>query len=239
MFLLGVITNTGAIILGALIGLVLGKISEQMKTTVLQALGIFIIVLGISMGISGLNNSVVVILSLVIGSIIGTGLKTEQRLEALGKWVESKTTSKFGKVSEAFVFSSLIYCIGSMAILGAIQGGAYGNNEVLYTKSMLDGFTAIIFTSVMGPGVILAAIPVFIYEGIIATVAHLFSSSLNSPVIISEITSVGGIMIVAIGINILEIRKIQIANMLPGLFVAPILQWVVTSKDQLLHIFIH
>ena len=210
-----------------------------MRVAVLQGLGLFVITLGLSMAMTGLKNPLIIVISLVVGTVIGVWWHIENKIELLGDWIENKTKGKYGKLSEAFVFASLIFGVGSMAIVGAIQSGVSDSNSILYTKSMLDGFSAIIFSSAMGPGVALSAIPILIYEGGIATLAHLFSSKMSSPIIISDITAVGGLLIAGIGINILEIKKIQIANMLPSLVVVALIQWVLIHGQGILNAIIH
>ena len=239
VFLLGTIANTLAIILGSIIGLILGRIPDRMRIAVLQGLGLFVVTLGLSMALGGLKNPLITIISMVIGTVLGAWWHIEKKIETLGDWIETKTKGKYGKLSEAFVFASLIFGVGSMAIVGAIQSGVSGINSILYTKSMLDGFSAIVFTSAMGPGVAISAIPILIYEGGIATLAHVFSSRLDSPVIIADITAVGGLLIAGIGINILEIKKIQIANMLPSLIVVAIIQWFLLHGQGVLSAILH
>ncbi len=239
MFLIGTLANTSAIIIGSIIGLMLRKIPDRMRVAVLQGLGLFVITLGLSMAMTGLKNPLIIVISLVVGTVIGVWWHIENKIELLGDWIENKTKGKYGKLSEAFVFASLIFGVGSMAIVGAIQSGVSDSNSILYTKSMLDGFSAIIFSSAMGPGVALSAIPILIYEGGIATLAHLFSSKMSSPIIISDITAVGGLLIAGIGINILEIKKIQIANMLPSLVVVALIQWVLIHGQGILNAIIH
>ena len=239
MFLVGTLANTFAIIIGSILGLMLRKISDRMRVAVLQGLGLFVITLGLSMAMTGLKNPLIIVISLVVGTVIGVWWHIENKIELLGDWIENKTKGKYGKLSEAFVFASLIFGVGSMAIVGAIQSGVSDSNSILYTKSMLDGFSAIIFSSAMGPGVALSAIPILIYEGGIATLAHLFSSKMSSPIIISDITAVGGLLIAGIGINILEIKKIQIANMLPSLVVVALIQWVLIHGQGILNAIIH
>ncbi len=239
MFLVGTLANTFAIIIGSIIGLMLRKISDRMRVAVLQGLGLFVVTLGLSMAMTGLKNPLIIVISLVVGTVIGEWWHIENKIELLGDWIENKTKGKYGKLSEAFVFASLIFGVGSMAIVGAIQSGVSDSNSILYTKSMLDGFSAIIFSSAMGPGVALSAIPILLYEGGIATLAHIFSSKLDSPIIISDITAVGGLLIAGIGINILELKKIQIANMLPSLVVVALIQWILMHGQGILNLIIH
>jgi len=219
--MLGTLVNSGAIILGGMIGLFFGKaLSEKMKGTLIQGIGLAVLMIGITMAIKT-NNPLIVIASLVIGGIIGEIIDIEERLKNLGQWLESKFTKgkKGGRFTQAFVTTSLIYCVGAMAIMGALESGLKGNNSILYAKSMLDGITAIVFSSSMGFGVLASAIPVAIYQGGIALSAGLLKDILSQPVI-TEMTATGGLLIVGIGINMLELKEIHVGNLLPAIFVA-------------------
>lgn len=225
MVLLGVIVNTLAIILGACLGQVFHRINEQMKTTVIQVLGLAVIFLGIEMAFSG-SNFVLILFSLVIGAILGEWLHLEDKLESLGRWLEQKVGQHKGNIAKAFVTTTLIYCVGAMAVVGALNSGLRLDHDVLYTKSLLDGFTAIIFSSTLGIGVIFSAIPVFIYQGALALAAtqiNMFFTSDLINLIINDLTATGGILIMAIGFNMLELTKIKVGNLLPALVVAIVL----------------
>lgn len=239
MFLIGTAVNTISIIVGTLIGSLFSSIPERLKTTVMQGVGLFVVALGLSMALSGISDTLYIVFAVVIGSILGAWWNIEERLQRMGQVVEGKLGRSSGRLAEAFVFASLVYCVGSMAVVGAIQSGMNGQNTILYTKSVLDGFSAIVFTSTMGIGVGLAAIPVFLYEGLIALLAYLFGSALHSPILITDMTSVGGILIMAIGINVLEIKKLQVGNMLPAMAVVVILRWVGLHGAGVLHGIFH
>ncbi len=233
MILLGTLVNAVAIIIGALLGRLLSGIPEGMRQTVLQAIGLAVILLGLTMSF-GTKNFLLLIFSMVLGSILGEALKIETRLNQLGEWLERKMGgSKQGSIATGFVTATLVYCIGAMAVLGAMDSGLRNNHDILYTKSMLDGFSAIIFSSTMGIGVAFSAIPVFLYQGAIALLSTQIYSIVSKEMldaILVEVTAAGGLMITAIGINILEIRKINVANMLPALVVAavgvPLIKWI-------------
>lgn len=227
MVLLGTIVNAGTIILGSIIGLLLTRFPGKMKTTIMQGLGLAVLVIGGSMAFKAGDDILWVILSMVLGSVLGEWMGIDDKLDRVGQFAEKKMR-RFGngKVAEAFVFATLVYCIGAMSIVGALQSGLENNHTTLYTKSLLDGFSAIIFTSTMGIGVILSAIPVFLYQGAIALSAGWLSSILQEPVI-TIMTAAGGLLIMGIGFNVLEIKKINVANMLPAIFIAGILKWVI------------
>ncbi|MFC4768460.1 DUF554 domain-containing protein [Effusibacillus consociatus] len=225
MVLLGTLVNAAAILVGSVLGVIFQRIPEKMKQTIIQGLGLAVFIIGATMAFKAGDDLFWVILSLVAGAVIGELLDIEGKLESAGRFAERKM-SRFGqgKIAETFVFASLIYCVGAMAIVGSLESGLNSNHSVLYTKSILDGFSAIIFTSTMGVGVALSAIPVFFYQGLIALTADLMSDFLSQPVI-TVMSATGGILIMGIALNILEIKKINVGNLLPAIFIAGVLKW--------------
>ena len=216
--MLGTIVNSIAIILGALLGIIIKKgMKEKYKTTVMDGIGLSVVIIGIMGGIES-NNIILIIASIVVGSIVGEMIDIDSKLENLGQNMERKFGKGDSNFSKGFVTASLVYCIGAMAIVGALESGLTGNHETLFAKSILDGITAIIFSSTFGIGVAFAAIPVFIYQGIITLLANSAKDLLTTNVI-NEMSAVGGILILAIGINILGIKKIKVANMLPSIII--------------------
>jgi uncharacterized membrane protein YqgA involved in biofilm formation len=159
-----------------------------------------------------------VIISLALGAVMGEMLHIEDHLEATGRWIGGHL-GRFGEgVAQAFVTASLVYCVGAMAIVGALESGLAGNHQTLYAKSLLDGVTSIIFASTLGIGVIFSSVAVFIYQGAI-TLAAAYLKPFLTPAVVSQMSAVGGLLIVAIGLNILDIKKLRIGNMLPGVFI--------------------
>jgi uncharacterized membrane protein YqgA involved in biofilm formation len=229
MVLLGVIVNTVAIIMGALLGQIFTRIRQEYKETIIKAIGVAIVVLGLSMALKGASSSyfLIVLFSLVLGAVWGEWSELENKLEKVGHWIEKKVGKKSkGNIAKAFVTTTLLYCIGAMSVIGALDSGLRMDHNVLYTKSFLDGFTAIIFSSTLGIGVIFSAIPVFLYQATIAIGATFINQFLVPELIarvIEDITATGGIIIVAIGLNMLEITKIKVGNLLPALLVAILL----------------
>jgi len=219
--------NTVAIVFGGILGLLFGHtLPEKMKKTVIQGIGLSVLLIGGSMALQT-KNPLVVISSIVLGAILGEWIDIELRLQNMGQWLEGKfAKGKHGSgFTKAFVTTSLIYCVGAMAIMGSLESGLTGNNNILYAKSMLDGITAVVFASSMGIGVLVSAVPVLIYQGAITLGAGLLQGVL-SPQVIAEMSAVGGLLIVGIGINILEIKEIKVGNLLPGIFIAiPITLW--------------
>lgn len=228
--MLGTIVNTVTIIVGSMVGLFLkGGIPKKLDEAIMKALGLSVLYVGIS-GSLKCTETLLLILSLVIGVIIGECLDLDQALNQLGKFIEKKFkrySKSEGGIAEGFVAASLLFCVGSMAIVGAIQSGLEGNHETLFVKSMLDGITSVIYTSTMGIGVIFSAVAVFIYQGVI-TIASGFLGNLLIESQITNIGAIGSVLIIALGLNMLEITKIKVANFLPAIFI-PMLYYIVQS----------
>jgi uncharacterized membrane protein YqgA involved in biofilm formation len=235
VILLGTVVNAAAIIVGALIGRLLSGIPDTIRQTVMQGIGLAVVLLGLKMSFQT-ENILLLIVSIVLGSIVGELLGIEKGLNRVGHWLEEKLGGrKQGSIATGFVTTTLVYCIGAMAVLGAMDSGLRNNHDILFTKAMLDGFSAIIFTSTLGIGVLFSAVPVFVYQGAIALLSTQIYEWVSKPMldaILVELTAVGGLMIIAIGINILELRKINVANMLPALLIAavgvPFVSWLDT-----------
>lgn len=226
MFLLGTIVNGLLIVVGTLFGKLLHRIPEGMKTTVMYGISLSVMVLGLQMGFKS-ENFLIMIISLVAGAVIGEVLDLDGKLNSVGYWLENKIgTSGQGSISQGFVTATLIFVIGAMAIIGALDSGIRGDHDVLYTKAIIDGFTALILTTTLGIGVIFSAIPVVLYQGLIAAFAtqidRLIPTELMDSFII-ELTASGGVMIFAIGLNLAGLTKIKVANLLPGILVTAII----------------
>jgi uncharacterized membrane protein YqgA involved in biofilm formation len=216
--LLGTIVNSSTIIIGAIIGVIIKKgIPERINDTILKGLALGIMVYGISEGIKT-GNLIIVLASLVLGGIIGEIIDIDKKLENLGTFIEGKFKNKGGNISQAFVTTSLMYCIGAMAITGALQSGLQNDHTTLYAKSLIDFVVSIIFGSTLGIGVALSGISVFIYQGSITLLAALLKTLLQDPVI-REMTAIGGILIAGISLNMLGLTKIRLANLLPAVFI--------------------
>lgn len=222
MFLLGTLVNGLLIIIGTLLGKLFHRISEEMKYSVMHVIGLAVMVLGLQMGFKS-ENFLIVILSLVFGTVIGEYFKLENKLNTVGLWLENKLGSKSqGSISEGFVTATLIFVIGAMAIIGALDSGIRGDHDVLYTKAIIDGFTSLILTTTLGIGVIFSAIPVVLYQGTIAMFATQINSFIPQALMdsfILEMTATGGVMIFAIGLNLAGITKIRVANLLPSILI--------------------
>jgi uncharacterized membrane protein YqgA involved in biofilm formation len=214
----GTIVNVIAIVIGSIIGMAFKKgIPETYKETIMQGIGLSTLLIGFKMGFHA-NNELIVILSLVIGGLIGEGLKIDYRLNEFGDYLQKKVGNGEGDFVRGFVSASLLFCVGAMAILGSIESGLTGNHKVLFAKSTLDFVTSLIFSSSLGLGVLFSALPVFIYQGLITILASSIKGILIEQVV-SYMTATGGLLIVGIGINLLGIKKINAANLLPAIFI--------------------
>lgn len=223
--MLGTIVNTLAVIVGAAIGMVVKKgLSDKMSDTLMKGLGLCTLFLGISGSLEG-KNSLVLIVSMVVGTLIGEGIDLEEKINRLGDFLESKFKSKDGKkvsIAEGFVTASLLFCVGAMAIVGSLQSGLTGNHEMLFNKSVLDCVAAIIFASSLGLGVMFSAAFVFVYQGTITLLAQWVSPFLTDTVI-AEMTCVGSVIIMGLALNMLGITKLKVMNYVPAVFVPTIL----------------
>ncbi len=227
--MLGTIVNVIAIIIGSIIGVLLkGKLPEKFQKIVMQGISLAVILIGLQMalGISESKDILIVIFSLVLGGIIGELLRIEERLDSIGNLLKQRFSSDDSLFVEGFVQACLIYCVGAMAIMGAIQDGLNNDPSILFTKALLDGTSSIAFAATFGIGVMFSALPVFIYQGAITLLASWIQQILNGPVI-RELTATGGLLILAIGLNILGVSKIKVGNLLPSLFVAVIIAMLV------------
>lgn len=218
--MIGTIVNSIAIILGCIIGLFLkDRLPKRVGVILFQGIGLTTLMLGIQMAIQA-KEILMIILSMVLGGIIGEIIDIQKRLDGLGNHIKSIFKSQEGKdnFTEGFIAASLLYCIGSMAVIGAIEEGMTGNPDILLAKSALDGISSIVFTASLGIGVLFSAIPVFLYQGTITQIANL-TKNLITTNMINEMTAVGGILIIGLAFGILEIKKIKVANLLPSLLI--------------------
>lgn len=223
--MLGTIVNFFAIVIGSLLGLILkGGIPERISKTIMQGLSLCVIFIGISGAIKGTNFNLIII-SIVLGGLIGEIIDLDNILQKFGQKLENKFKNQKVKIAEGFVTGSLVFCVGSMAIVGALESGLTGNHKILFAKSMLDGVSSIIFASSLGFGVLFSSFSVLIYQGIITIAASLLKSILIESVIV-DMTAVGSLLIMGLGFNMLNITKIKVANLLPAVFIPIIYQLI-------------
>ncbi|MBO4852700.1 MAG: DUF554 domain-containing protein [Schwartzia sp.] len=216
----GALVNAAAILLGGVAGLLLrdGVSKGSCKKDIMQAMGLAIIIIAIKMALQS-QSGTVLIASLALGAVLGGRLDLDGHMERFAARITKNTGDRFGDVGKAFVSASMLYCVGAMGIVGALSDGLTGDASVLYTKAMLDGAASILFAASMGAGALLAAVPVLLYEGIITLGASSLSAFFTDAML-AEMNGVGGVLVLAIGLNMLEITDIRIANLLPALFVA-------------------
>ncbi len=225
--MLGVLVNTGTVLLGSTIGLLIkGGIPKKISDAVMLALGLCTVAIGIDGLVKG-GNIIILIISMVLGTFIGTLLKIDDGINTLA----DKITAKFSKgknersFSEGFVTACLVFCVGSMTIVGSLQSGLTGNNDLIFTKSLLDFISSMMLSVSLGIGVIFSSIFVFLFQGALV----LFSGFL-SPVLgeyeIAQISFVGSLMVLALGLNIMGITKLKVADYLPALVIAPLLCYI-------------
>jgi uncharacterized membrane protein YqgA involved in biofilm formation len=220
--LLGTVANVAAIVLGTLLGLLLRRRLPQRITTILtQGLGLVTALIGLQMVVAT-QNVLIVLVSIVVGGVVGELIQIEGRLDTFGTRLEKRFSRRRGTFAKAFVTSSLLYCVGPIAILGALQDGLRGDYSILLTKSGLDGIASVAFASTLGIGVLFSAIPVLAYQGSITIAASLLEPYLRTA-IVNEMTATGGLLILGIALNILRVTKIKVGNMLPAILVAAIL----------------
>lgn len=225
MVLWGSIVNAFAIVFGALLGSRV-KFADSIQRTIMHALSLAILLIGVSMGLET-TNILIPIAALVLGGIVGEKINIEGKIAQLARQMQEKTTkrsttSDSPDLVQGFLTATLVYCVGAMAIIGALNSGLNLDHQVLYAKSMLDGITAIFFAASFGKGVAFSAISVFLYQGGIAFLARFIAPILNQ-VVIQEITATGGIIIIGIGLNMLDLTRISVGNMLPSVIFAVIL----------------
>lgn len=217
--MIATIVNFFTILIGAAIGLLLKNgLSERYKETLMTALSLSVMLIGLKMAWQT-QNALIVVISMAVGAVIGEALKLEDYLNKFGEYLTMKLGKRFGNVGEGFVYASLVFCIGAMAIVGSLQAGLTGDGSTIYAKAMIDGAAAVVFSAAMGVGVALAAFPVLIYQGAITLGAGLLSGILSESAI-NELTAVGGLIVFAIGLSMIKIKTIRIASFLPAIPIA-------------------
>ena len=220
--MIGAIVNTLAAIVGGLLGSLLKKgIPERFADLVQKGLALCVLYIGIKGSLVG-TNTLVTILSLVLGAILGELLNIDGAIERLGAWAQRKLSKGGSRLGEGFVTASLLFCVGSMAVVGSLQSGLTGNHETIFTKSMLDFVSAIILASTLGLGVCLSGIFVLVYQGAIVLLAR-WAAPILSDYVVAEMSCAGSLLIVALGLNMLGITKLKVANLLPAMFLPIIL----------------
>ncbi|OPY08444.1 MAG: putative membrane protein YdfK [Syntrophaceae bacterium PtaB.Bin095] len=215
----GTLVNSGAILAGSLVGLAVGRhISERLKTIVMQALGLSVMLIGLQMALTG-KDIIMTIGCLLIGAVTGEVINIENWLERMAERLKARFRSDSSTFVQGFVSASLLYLTGAMMIVGSIQDGTVGDPHTLYVKSLLDGVASVALASSLGVGVAFSAVAVLIVQGAITLMAGqlLF---LRSPAVLDAVAATGGVLILAIGINLLDLKQIRVGNLLPAVFFA-------------------
>ena len=232
--MIGTLINTAAILVGSLAGILLRKgLPQRLRETVMQGLGLCVLIIGV-MGAIKTQDMMSMIMSVVIGGLIGAMVNIEKRLDQLGlkmqKLLAGNHDTGDNSFAKGFVTASLVYCVGAMAIVGSLESGLKGDNSTLIAKSALDGISSIVFASTMGPGVAMSALAVFLYQGSISLLAQWAAPLFTEP-LIAQMSAVGGLLIIGIGLNILFDKHLSVGNLLPAIFVPmlymPISEFVV------------
>jgi uncharacterized protein len=220
---IGSIINAMTVIAGSLIGiLVRRRLPERIKGIIFQAVGLATLVLGMHMTLQDAGNFLVLIFSLIFGGVIGEVVRLDERLEAFGEALKVRVNIKDARFTEGLVTAFLIFCVGSMTFVGALNEGLSGDRTLILSKSILDGFTSIVLASVYGIGVMMSALPLFLVQASLTLLAARFQTFFPE-IIISQLTAVGGVLILGIGLNLLEIKLIKTVNLLPALAVVIVL----------------
>lgn len=223
----GVIANTLAVIIGSTIGLLCKKgIPEKFTDAIMKGIALCTLYIGISGSLKG-ENTIVTIISIVLGAAIGTALDLDEKLNTLGSKLESRFSAngERGSVAKGFVTASLLFCIGAMTIVGSLTAGLTGDNQTLYTKSVLDFISAVMLTVSLGIGVMFSSLFVLLFQGSIALLAGVVSP-LFTEAGINETVCTGSLLIIGLGLNLLGVTKIKVANYLPAIFLTPIIIWL-------------
>ena len=217
--MIGTIINTALILIGTALGLLLRRgIPERVRTALMSAMGLATVLIGLKCAM-GTSDTLCVILCLAFGGALGSALNLELRLEQFGNWIEKRLGKgqEQGSIAKGFVTATLVYCVGAMAIVGSISSALQGDHSTLIAKGIIDGLTAIVFTSTLGIGVGLSAFSVLIYQGLISILA-MWVSPILTPQVITEMSAVGGLLIAAIGLNLIYDKHIPVGNLLPAIF---------------------
>lgn len=217
--MIATIVNCLAIIAGCLVGLIIkGGIPEKLSTNIMNGIALCVLYIGISGSLGG-ESTLITIISMALGALIGELIDIDKSLNKLGSFIQSKFSTKDEEdsIAKGFVYSSLLFCVGAMAVVGSLESGLTGNYETLFAKSVLDGISSVIFTASLGIGVIFSAVSVFLYQGIITLGASLLSGVLSESVV-GSMTAIGSLLIIGLGLNMLKATNIKVANLLPAMF---------------------
>jgi uncharacterized membrane protein YqgA involved in biofilm formation len=228
VFLSGTLLNAATVLIGGLIGTKLGaNLPERLRANVVGGLGMFTVILGVQSAIQT-QNVIILLFAILLGGLAGSALSLDARLRALGDALQRRFAARGGRVSEAFVTASIVFCVGPLTFLGAIQNGISGDAHLLVIKSVLDGFAALAFAASLGWGVLLSVTTILVYQGTLAAAASLFANAFTDPMI-REMSAAGGALVLGVGLRLLEIKDVQVADFLPAIVIAPAIVATLTS----------
>lgn len=222
--MIGVFVNVATVLLGSLVGLLFRKgIPERISRAMMLAIGLCTLYIGVDGALEG-SNTIVLILSMVFGTLVGTLLDLDDKINRVGQFIERKMKKEGEKTSiaEGFMTASLLFCVGAMTIVGSLNAGLTGDNTLIFTKSILDLISSCLLASTLGIGVMFAAVFVLLVQGGLVLLAGLLQNVLTDQALIAEITCAGSVMIIGLGLNILGITKLKVANFLPALLLVPL-----------------
>ena len=216
--MIGTLVNVATVIIGGMIGLLFNsKVPKRFIDIAFNGIGIFTLILGVSMAIES-KQQLFMVFSIIIGSIIGEGIDLDKQLNRLSERLKKRLKTKDSNFTTGLITAFLLFCMGSMTILGAIEEGVNHSPELLLTKATMDGFAALALASTLGIGVVFSVVPLFIFQGGLTLLASYLQNYLNDPMI-AELSAVGGVLLIALALNILEVKTIKVMNMLPSLLV--------------------
>ena len=231
--MIGTLLNIATVLLGGGLGTLLGdRLPQPIRETVMHGVGLVTLVVGMQLTLET-HNILIVLLSVVIGGILGEWWRISAGLDRASEWLRKRVACRLGerrmgRFSEGFITASLVFCVGPMTILGSIQDGLSGDFSLLSIKSVLDGFTAMALGSSLGVGVLFSIVTLLVYQGGLTLLAGVADQLLTAPMI-AEMTATGGVLILAIGLLLLDIRQIRVANLLPALVIAPAIVAALTA----------
>ena len=222
---IGTIVNVAAVVAGSCIGLAVGsRLPKRFMDILFQGLGLVTIIIGVSMALES-ENLIISVVGILFGAVLGELMNLDKGLDNMAGWLRRKMKFRSERFNDALVTATVLYCVGSMSILGSIEDGLGQYPRLLYTKSLMDGVSSVALSATMGIGVIFSIIPMLLYQGLLTLFAGSVSGILTPP-LIAEMTAVGGVMLIGIGINLLGLKKISVVNMLPALVVAPLVTYL-------------
>lgn len=225
--IMGTVVNSVSIVAGGALGLIIAKVgfkdaeNSTIADGIAKVLGLAVVMLGVKMALEE-HEYLSVVVCLALGTLIGELMRLEERMNKAGEWLKKISGSSSDTFVTGFVTASILFCVGATAIVGALKDGLSNDPSLLYVKSLLDGVMSVIFASTLGIGVLFSALAVFIYQGAISLASSQLSVLMENPIYINGISVAGGVLIIGIGLNLMQLTKLRILNMLPAIFLVPL-----------------